>query len=165
MGFFSSKKVDADAGFVDTDNMSVVQTIRSRFVGCFFFLTVQIRHESYRQYGKSKGKEREVISSPVISSPGSPSTQRSGDKLATVKGKSQSATLLKKERSSTGYSASTNGTMSSPNNPPSPSQSTDPMTYGFIFLVDVSDTNLRSSATLAQRLNELAVSNSEGLLK
>ena len=134
MGFFSSKKIDSDASFMDTDSKSVVQSIRSRFVSCPVFTNVKIITDRYRQYGKSKGKDRGFISSPVVSSPRSPGTQRSGDKSIPVRVTPQGTSVLRKDRPSTGPSPISNDAKPSPKNPPSPSQSsTDPMTYRFIF--------------------------------
>lgn len=93
MGFFSTKKNEnSDASFMDSDK-SVVQIIRSRFVSGSGVIPRPLPLTS-QKYGKSKGKEREIISSPVISSPRSPGTHRSGERLIPVNGKNSG--LLKK---------------------------------------------------------------------
>ncbi|KAF7965703.1 hypothetical protein HWV62_9809 [Athelia sp. TMB] len=66
MGFFSSKKAESQDSYMDHSEKSVVQTIRSRLSG------------------KSKGKEREVISSPVPSSTRLPNGSRLGDNLVPI---------------------------------------------------------------------------------
>ncbi|EJF63319.1 hypothetical protein DICSQDRAFT_102480 [Dichomitus squalens LYAD-421 SS1] len=139
MGFFSARRAD-DLHSAAQDDPSVVRVIRSRF------------------YGKAKGKEREVASAPVtpIATPyTSPSlavstvsfSSKAADKRAVVgsiRGPRASTSTTRNWAGSSATSPRRNGNAS---DMPVSRASTDFMTV-----------------TLAQRLNELATANSEGLL-
>ncbi|GBE84872.1 hypothetical protein SCP_0700520 [Sparassis crispa] len=136
MGFFSSRRAELSETPLH-DDKSVVRIIRSRF------------------YGKAKGKERDTDSESYTRSPqslSSPTLFHSGDRNSFVStydsgtgGPSRSTHWNGSSAPSTPSSLSRRG--DHVGNTPTPRASTDAVTM-----------------TLAQRLNELATANSEGLL-
>ncbi|KAF7797027.1 hypothetical protein EIP86_008219 [Pleurotus ostreatoroseus] len=146
MGFFSSRKTDDLEEKLDSD-ATVVQVIRSRFV------SVRLPSDPSRpaahspssaQYGKHKGKGREAASNPEIISLRSslaPSSDPSRDNHSTY----DSGSLRHVERKP----------------PPSPRARPPALTIATDTHRTQTDT---ITITLAQRLNELAVANSQGLL-
>ncbi|KAK7056646.1 hypothetical protein VNI00_002363 [Paramarasmius palmivorus] len=173
MGFFSSRKPDDD--YVPDDKTTVVQVIRSRF------------------YGRHKGKEhterpnttfvsqdgtaaqtlshpspiRHTASAPLLNA--KKSSQNHDPNYRTLSGKLKSSVrknILATEASSSSMA------ISSPSSPPSqsrdielpqepPQHTTDPKNATTASPRKQTDS---ATMTLAQRLNELAVANAEGLL-
>ncbi|TFK93061.1 hypothetical protein K466DRAFT_538573 [Polyporus arcularius HHB13444] len=137
MGFFSGRRAEDTPSSAVSDDASVVRVIRSRF------------------YGKAKGKERELEPPPAPSPYASPSLAASSASFATRPADKRSvAGSIRAPRTSS--STSRNWAASSHTSPRRNGNATD-MTGSR------SSTDL-ITVTLAQRLNELATANSEGLL-
>ncbi|KZT11977.1 uncharacterized protein LAESUDRAFT_719929 [Laetiporus sulphureus 93-53] len=135
MGFFSSRKADHLETNLPADENAVIRVIRSKF------------------YGKGKGKERDTDGRSVFYSISSPSLSsryiHSGEKQSFTPARRSRAPISPQEPPLIGTSSSTTLTQ-----------------YAEI---TVEPSGNRASAdaltiTLAQRLNELATANSEGLL-
>ncbi|KAI0712278.1 hypothetical protein C8Q76DRAFT_734074 [Earliella scabrosa] len=138
MGFFSQRRAEDVRSTAAQDEASVVQVIRSRF------------------YGKSKGKERELESSsshsPYTSSSLAASTASFATKAADKRSIAGSIRAPRK-------SSSTSSNWPSSSAPPTPRRNGNAS--------DMASSRTSTdliTVTLAQRLNELATANSEGLL-
>ncbi|KAF9463021.1 hypothetical protein BDZ94DRAFT_1289958 [Collybia nuda] len=174
MGFFSSRKTEDNGSYLTTaataDDKSVVHVIRSRF------------------YGKNKGKEREGQPAASFTTHGASAAQTLSDSTGSKPHASSPLTRHANSTSKAGpsilrgqdgrptlpaLSTSARGTYTSSMRPPSsPSPSSRSRNGSFAAHHDdplAPSPSRRKptdtvTITLAQRLNELAVANSEGLL-
>jgi len=147
MGFFTPRKPE-ETSFLDHDR-SVVQVIRSRLVSAncpCFSMRLYSPAPHCAQYGKYRGKHRNT--------PTSQSSRKSASRRSSERDSQRSRSPRSPLR---------------PQDPTlrqMPRAHTDVITSVFLFPTARLHPEIhKHSSTLAQRLNELAIANSEGLLR